>query len=364
MRLYSENLKKKFKILVNEGDLKGDKKRKQFAKEKVLPFVFELMDEIVSNDDLEKLEHEMFKDPGASMAIRIKNNKTYFSVEEDKFYSRWVNHCKTNGMSKRMKDEYLLREVNTVFHEERHHKQDALMKEKDFLKMSPYSLIYVKENLIINSDYTWYRENHGKFWNEIEAHMHGYKGSIDFVNSVLPNSKFAKEYAEETLNLLPDLVRPEEYLKGDNPKSHIISKKFDELIKNTQKTNPEVLQKICEEYPILTLVYNEDGTKKSIEDVLTMKKEIVKSNLNDLQKTINIDDYTTTIGSHINKTFAIIISSDKELSDQYDNYLAKKEEEKASKTDIEEKDKVLTFEKELIAKKDKTSHFVKEVLQK
>ena len=34
------------------------------------------------------------------------------------------------------------------------------------------------------------------------------------------------------------------------------------------------------------------------------------------------------------------------------------------KTDIEEIDKVLAFEKELIAKKDKTSHFVEEALQK
>ena len=33
-------------------------------------------------------------------------------------------------------------------------------------------------------------------------------------------------------------------------------------------------------------------------------------------------------------------------------------------TDIEEIDKVLAFEKELIAKKDKTSHFVEEALQK
>jgi len=33
-------------------------------------------------------------------------------------------------------------------------------------------------------------------------------------------------------------------------------------------------------------------------------------------------------------------------------------------TDIEEIDKVLAFEKELIAKKDKTSHYVEEALQK
>jgi len=333
MRLYSENLKNKFKNLLNEGDLKGDKKRRQFAEQKVLPFLFELMDEIVSNDNLEKLEHELFNDSGAAMAIRRKNNKSYFSVEENSFYSKWVEHSKTNGMSKNMKDNYLLREIETVFHEERHHKQDALMVEKDFLKMSPYSLIYVKEDLIQNSDYAWYRQNHGKFWKEIEAHMHGYKGSIDFVNSALPNSDIAKQHEEKALKSLPILVRPEEYLKGENPKSHIISNKFDELIDTTKKTNTQVLQEIFEEYPVLTLVYNEDGTKKSIEEILSMKNEIVKANINDLQKTIEIDDYKTTIASHINKTFAIIISSDKELSDEYENYIAKKETEKASKTD-------------------------------
>lgn len=341
MRLYTENLKNKFKNLLNEGDLKGDKKRRQFAEQKVLPFLFELMDEIVSNDDLETLEHELFKDAGAAMAIRRKNNKSYFSVEEGSFYSKWVEHSKTNGLPKIMKDKYLLREIEAVFHEEKHHKQHALMEEKDFLKMSPYSLIYVKEDLILNSDYAWYRENHGKFWVEIEAHMHGYKGSIDFISSVMPNSEFAKQYEEETLKSIPNLVRAEEYLKGENPSSHIISTKFDELVKNTPK---DTIQGIIEQYPVFGFVYNEDGTKKNIEDILFMRKEIVKANLNELQKTIEVDNYKTTIASHINKTFATIISSDKQLADEYDKYLAKKQEEKLSDSQFDKQDDNIKFE--------------------
>lgn len=66
---------------------------------------------------------------------------------------------------------------------------------------------------------------------------------------------------------------------------------------------------------------------------MSMRQEIIKSIFGNLNKIIEVDDYTTTIGSHINKTFATIISSDKELSNEYENYLTKKEETKTSKAD-------------------------------
>ena len=56
MRKYSKGLKNKFKDLINEINNNNNINRRQFAEEKVLPFLFELLDEIVSNDGLEKIE--------------------------------------------------------------------------------------------------------------------------------------------------------------------------------------------------------------------------------------------------------------------------------------------------------------------
>lgn len=324
MRVYSENIKNQFYMLLNEDGLLGDEKRQMFVQQRIMPFLFNLMDEIVANDNLEKLEHEIFHDNGAGMAITTNlNGKSCFAIEENSFFSRWVKYNKQRGLSKALKNKYLINDIQSVFHEERHHKQHNLMREKDILKMTPYNLIYIKEDFILKSDYEWYRQNHGKFWIEIEAHLNGYYGCSDFLSSVLPNSELAEQYKEKLKHEIDILVKPNEYLKGDNPSSHLISKKFDELIKNASTFTQNVLQNLFEQYPVLSIIYNQDGTKKSIEDILSIKKQIITANLSNLQKIICVGDTKTTLASHINKTFSIIINSDKDLQSQYEKYMAK-----------------------------------------
>lgn len=326
MRVYSEKLINKFKSIIAEQGLVGDEKRKDFAEKQVLPFLFNLMDEIVASDGLEALDRRIFNDEGAGMAIITENGKSYFAIEKNHFLSRWVEHNRLNGMPKRMKDRYLIKEIECAFHEERHHVQHKFISEKDFFKTSPYSLVYLKEDLIIRSDEKWYRQNHGNFWSEIEAHLAAYNGCSDFVSKAMPNSEFAKEYALNANSNIDILVKPDEYLKGTSPKSYIISKKFDELVENTAMSSPNVLKQLFEEYPILTMIYREDGSKKNIKEVLDARKEMINTNRSSLQNIIEVDGLKTNVASHINRTFDIIIASDKELSEEYGKYQEMKKE--------------------------------------
>ena len=53
-----------------------------------------------------------------------------------------------------------------------------------------------------------------------------------------------------------------------------------------------------------------------------MYKEILNSNSEKLNNEIEIDGYKTKLGKHINKIFATIIKSDKELCEEYEKHIA------------------------------------------
>lgn len=318
MRKYSKGSKNKFKDLINEINNNNNINRRQFAEEKVLPFLFELLDEIVSNDGLEKIEHEFIEDAGAKMAIRKTFFGNKFCIEENNFFEKWSNRSDLK---------YALEtDIRAVFHEVRHLKQNKLMARDNILKLSPFSIIYAKEEMIALFDYGFYRKNHGQFLIEIEAYNKALTESAEFVSSAMPNTDYATEYV--------DLSNPDVYTHtsisgyfvdsqyGVENKSYFITDKFDKVLKEIPA---DQLHSVFEDYPVLKLAYNEDGTKKSIEEILSMHNDIINSNLKVLKKTINVDDYKTTIENHINKTFATIISSDKDLSEGFKNYLQDRE---------------------------------------
>lgn len=318
MRKYSKGLKIKFKDLINEINNNGNINRRQFAEEKVLPFLFKLLDEIVANDGLEKVEHEFIEDAGATMAITKIYNKRIFGIEKNNFFEKWKN-------SRYLRYD-LESDIRTVFHEVRHLTQDKLMARDNILKLSPFSIIYAKEDMISNFDYGFYRENHDEFLIEIEAKNKARTESAEFVSSAMPNSDYAIEYKD--LNN-PDFHAREsisDYFinsqRGVENKSYFITDEFDKVLKEMPA---DQMQYVFEDYPVLKLAYHEDGTKKNIEEILSLHNEIINSNLKVLQKTINVDDYKTTIENHINKTFAVIISSDKALSEGFKNYLQDRE---------------------------------------
>ncbi len=319
MRKYSKDLKNKFKNLISEIDNNENINGRQFAEEKVLPFLFELLDEIVSNDGLEKIEHEFIEDAGAKMATRKTFFGNKFCIEKNNFFEKWSNRSDLK---------YALEtDIRAVFHEARHLKQYKLMARDNILKLSPFSIIYAKEEMIVLFDYGFYRENHDEFLQEIEANNKARTGSAEFVSSAMPNTDYAEEYVDENNPDFDTRASISGYFinsqRGVENKSYFITDEFDKVLKERPA---DQLHFVFEDYPVLKLAYNEDGTKKSIEEILSLHNDIINSNLKVLQKTINVDDYKTTIEDHINKTFATIISSDKQLSEDFENYLKRKKE--------------------------------------
>lgn len=326
MKKYSENLKKQFKDLIKTDEIQDGNKKKEFAEKKVLPFLFQLVDEIVENDNLEKLQHELTEDAGIKMAINKSYKQNSFCIEKNYFFDNW----NTQSI------EYALEaDLLTAFHEARHHKQHKLLTENDILKMSPHSSIFAKEQMIILFDYDFYRSNHDEFLMEIDARNSAYKDSSDFVDSAIPNSEYAERYRvfHDAEFHAPISAYFENSDYGIPNKSHFISAKFDDVLKTIPK---DQLPFAFEDYPVLGLIYHEDGTKKNIEEIEFMYKEIITSNSEKLNNEIEIDGYKTTLKTHINKIFKTIIKSDKELFEAYEKYLASEK----SKT-IEDVEKIL-----------------------
>lgn len=327
MRVYSKKLKNRFKDLISEIDNNDNLNKRQFAEEKVLPFLFDLFDEIVANDGLNKVGHGFIENAGVKMAIERTLSGNNFCIEKNNFFKMWNNGYPLYALEDNMR---------SVFHEARHLIQRELVMENDILKLSPYSIIYAKEEMISVVNYDFYIKNHDEFLMEIEANSKACTGSAEFISSAMPNSDYATQYADENdpesefayVTPISSYFKDSDYWVRN--KSYLITDAFD----NALKGMPEVsLLATFIGHPILKLAYHEDGTKKSLEEILSLRKDIIKANYKNLQKIIKVDDYKTTISCHINKIFAVIISTDKELSEDFENYLKQKEDEKASKTD-------------------------------
>ena len=333
MQLYSEKLKLKFRMLYNEPGINGDRKRKTFAEKKLLPFLYELLDETVSNDGLEKLSRRNVVDKGAGASISVDSDgHAYYNHNNEAFLLRWVDYYKKEGISKYQKDEMMLNEMQRFNHEERHHMQHHLAQEYDLSKLSPNALIYIKENLLINANYDWYRQNHGKFWIEREADIYGYNRTIDFVSKTLPNTDFSKNCQEKLSYNAKHFANPEEYFNGDDAFCYLISKNFDDVMAYNSKSNSNIMPYLFDKYPALSLIYRNDGTKKNIEEVMQIRRSYIQNNLSHLQNIVEIDGEKMTYGSHINKLFSVIINTDKDLQKQYIEY---KNKHKTNKTDYQ-----------------------------
>ena len=74
-------------------------------------------------------------------------------------------------------------------------------------------------------------------------------------------------------------------------------------------------------FPVLHFLYNVDGTKKTLQQILTEKLDLMEENLKDLHTKVG----ERTLLFHIEDIYKTIINTDKDLRKEYEDSSLKKE---------------------------------------
>lgn len=161
----------------------------------------------------------------------------------------------------------------TLFHELRHVKQDT---DKKNGKINHKKYMMVKEDVLQDLDPDYYDVNYKKIYEEIDARVSAAKEAYHFLKTLpLPQSVKEREKFVQVLERLNKIIEREKnfYLRALSKKymgneEADIELYFDTVIKE----HPEKL----EEYPILKVEYNEDGSRKSILQIFKELCTVIK----------------------------------------------------------------------------------------
>ena len=166
-----------------------------------------------------------------------------------------------------------------IYHEIRHRYQEQ--KDKDFKIYSNF--LIDMEKVIVKNDYTYYKINHDYFLLEIDADQNAVQKTTKYIKENTNLYDESKDYINNYLENVErrlDVYNPQEIFERFN---NILQEK---IKKNSEKTCYSLEDIIIEIYPnidsvesrnmktILPYIYNEDGTFKSIKEILSIKKEI------------------------------------------------------------------------------------------
>lgn len=299
VKKYSANLKNKFTKLYLEKD-KNKIQSEQFGKD-ALSFTKDLIAEKNDMDQSKIQDGSVTLGSGANAAFVPQTNS--FKINENELLARY----KYSG-GKKAKDNSLCENISTVMHESEHCRQFAATKETDVRKMNPNAICYAKEFLIIENNKNFYQENYNDLFIEAEARCNQYKETLEFLDDTILTKKHelkdhVKQLQKHRLQSDLGLKKINGYFKGDSPVCDRVSSTFTDAAKNTNK---DAFKQILDKYPVLKLQYNEDGSKKSFDQIMAERENALKDNLHD-----------TAAFQNIANVYKTIIETDKEYREEY-----------------------------------------------
>lgn len=305
---FSTALNNKLIRIMNSSVTEGE----FFVDNQIIPLSIGLFKEIYEKTGQPVIEPEIIEDnPDTIFAMVKRGDSLSFGVNRnalnnDSYGFKKGYHYSANVAQRNMR---IIDLITTIFHEERHCEQIALAKETDIKKLSPLAIIYAKELLIMTYDPQWYRQNHNKFFMEKEATLMGYGGMSDFITGAMPNTDFAERATRERVagvkNMMPQI---KSYFSNPSGVSFCeeISKRVDMLASSGK------IDVMLKEYPVLGLIYNKDGTKKSFAEVRKNITNYRTRNKEVLSQTQIIDGIELSVNSNLNNILRNIIKSDGE----------------------------------------------------
>ncbi len=305
---FSTSLNNKLIRIMNSSVTEGE----FFVDNQIIPLSVDLFKEIYGKTGQPVIEPEIIEDnPDTTFAMIKRVGELSFGINRnalnnDSYGFKKGYHYSANIPQRNMR---IIDLITTIFHEERHCEQIALAKETDIKKLSPLAIIYAKELLVMTYDPQWYRQNHNKFYMEKEATLMGYGGMRDFITGAMPNTPFAERAERErsagVKNMIPQI---KSYFSNPNGSSFCeeISKRVD-LLASSGK-----IDVMLQEYPVLGLIYNKDGTKKSFTEVKGNIANYRTQNRTLLSQTQIIDGIELSVNLNINNILRNVIKSDGE----------------------------------------------------
>lgn len=201
---------------------------------------------------------------GKSDAICVCKRNMY-----EIFYSHNViNNLISNDL------ELFLCGMQSIFHEVIHVVQNSIIKSdsKEFILPKLEMYVMTIESIVMKADSDFYRKNYTKLYKENHAQKVAFKETIDTIKKY--NYKLYDNYKIEQLNL----YEYSSYFETSNM-TEMYLKKMDPIACLYIKNNPQII----DEYPLLKLVYNEDGLRKNILQLIKDRKEKIV-NYEDINK--------------------------------------------------------------------------------
>ena len=214
------------------------------------------------------------------------------------------------------------RNIFHVMHENRHAVQfkQFEMEPSDILVIDPLSIVMLKETFINRYEPELYNKNHKSFIMENDANVCAYEHFNEFFEKYFPDLKEKALVVENNYN--PD--ERDNYAGLLEFGSDIGDYKFSESKEGTlpviYEADRQVKRNISREdikiFPLLKLIYKEDGTPKSYKEIKEDEKKAKSMHLNDkpVKRKDSISEFkeneTRPSNKHIEKVYQYIINSD------------------------------------------------------
>lgn len=186
--------------------------------------------------------------------------------------------------------------IVTIYHELRHEQQKRSISSNEYNHLT---YMMVKESAIRLMDYDFYSRNYDSMYEELDAEYFAIKNTIKFLTTLeLGNFRQDQKYITIMQTLEDKKTNIENRFlfaktkNGKDGKNMQVEIFLDEKIKE----NPELLEK----FPIFRIEYNEDGTRKSIEQIFTDFTIICREKNNRLG---NYDLYKYILFSRVGKNW-------------------------------------------------------------
>ena len=211
--------------------------------------------------------------------------------------------------------------MKTILHENRHASQFRAFLTKDIkelLNYDPNNIFIVKENILFNKKGNdFYLSNHSNSIMERDADLFAKSQLDDLIPNYFPEQQ---NYYQFLLSHKKKFENPFLELEYDTPSITYQDREGNEvhlLLEFEKYSNQGLLKEEVQNYPILQILYHEDGTKKTYEEILNEKNTIKQSLSDEVKEYIDSPSYKPKKESQkqrLEKLYRAAINSDLLLS--------------------------------------------------
>ena len=317
MKAYSDAVKRRIKMMLNSPDW-GER----FYNEHGSAFFNQMISTLTETSQypLDKLP---VKEDSQSRWLAYFHFDYQTGKKEFAFNKRKI--LSEEGTSLSGHDANRERQLNAIFqlmvtccHEFRHYEQSYIESVKNMETLDPMAILFAKEAILLREDNEFYKKNHDSFVIEMDAMAKAF-GEI---NGILSSMDYKTKDMERIIRNCDSYMASYNKQIADYKKRggfvEEISTRFDHIMKTM---SPSKRSMYMARMPILTLVYNQDGSKKTYREIMGQKNKFIQAKRN----MPNSQDSMDSFMSHLDSVYSTIIDCDRSLRKQKDDDYQSKE---------------------------------------